>query len=108
MKMIRLRGSRLLMTSFGTPLVTITAAWDVKLLTIWLYGSPVPSSSNPRLTSMRDIQYMGYHINTEHALKPRRTSSTHLSSNVIHFGLWLSGILLGLAASQKSSPLRFL
>lgn len=40
MKIMRAKGSKLDNTSFGRPLVTIVAAWDVKLLLIWLYVNP--------------------------------------------------------------------
>lgn len=40
MKMIRARGSKLDNTSFGSPLVAIVAAWEVRLLLIWLYVNP--------------------------------------------------------------------
>jgi hypothetical protein len=40
MKMIKAKGSKLDKTSFGTPLVVIVAAWEVKLLLIWLYVNP--------------------------------------------------------------------
>src|SRR6266702_2349059 len=58
------------------------------------------------MTLTRNVQYRGNQVNTEHALRPRRTSSTHLSSKVIQLGRWPSGMLLGLADSQKSSALR--
>ena len=38
--MINAKGSRFDKTSFGTPLVVIVAAWDVKLLFSWLYVIP--------------------------------------------------------------------
>lgn len=50
-KMISAKGSRFDNTSFGSPLVTIVAAWDVKLLFIWLYVSPV--NTNPLLTVLK-------------------------------------------------------
>ena len=40
MKMIRANGSKLDSTSFGIPWVAIVAAWDVRLLLIWLYVNP--------------------------------------------------------------------
>ena len=40
MKMINANGSKLDSTSFGRPWVAIVAAWDVKLLLIWLYVNP--------------------------------------------------------------------
>ena len=40
MKMIKARGSKLDKTSFGRPLVVMVAAWEVKLLLIWLYVNP--------------------------------------------------------------------
>ena len=44
---------------------------------------------------------MGKKVNTAHAAKPRRISSTHASSKVIQAGLFAT--LLGLARSQNSS-----
>ena len=57
------------------------------------------------------IQYRGYHAKTTQALKPRRTSSTQLSSQVIQVGLPLSFsnslfTLLGFTFSQKSGDLK--
>ena len=43
MKMIKANGSKLDRTSFGRPWVAIVAAWDVKLLLIWLYVNPEQS-----------------------------------------------------------------
>ena len=43
MKMINANGSKLDSTSFGRPWVAIVAAWDVKLLLIWLYVNPEQS-----------------------------------------------------------------
>ena len=54
----------------------------------------------------RNAQKMGNQRNTAHALKPRRTSSTHRSSKSIHDGLVCSR--LGLTFSQKSSARKFL
>ena len=58
MKISNARGSRLLMTSFGMPLVTIVAACDVRLLVIWLYASPIQSviGSKRDLDVVRTIQ----------------------------------------------------
>ena len=41
MKRMSAKGSRLESTSFGTPFVTIVAAWETRLLFSWLYVSPV-------------------------------------------------------------------
>jgi len=40
MKMTNAKGSKLDNTSFGRPWVAIVAAWDVRLLLIWLYVNP--------------------------------------------------------------------
>ena len=85
MKMRRAKGSRLLMTSFGRPFVTIVAACDVKLLTIWLYVSPADPvavsiyDDTPQPSQLKDghSHQSGYHRNTLQALNPLRTSSTH-------------------------------
>ena len=92
-KMMRANGSKLLMTSLGTAPYVRVAAWDVKLLLIWLYLAEKVCRQHACVFGHKEVptvnQYKGYHRKMTHALKPRLTSSiqTSLGTRIIHFGL---------------------
>ena len=108
MKMMSAKGSRFDKISLGRPCVSMVAACEVRLLFNWLKQSPAHTHENRHGQFTREtkketrVQKIGNHAKTLQALKPRRTSSTQLSSNFIHLG-FSPTTLEGLALSQKSS-----
>lgn len=50
---------------------------------------------------------MGYQQNTAHAANPRRSSSTHASSNLIHSGLCLPPLAAAFASSLNLDGFTF-